>query len=315
MQLANDFFSQAVVVAKNVAGARAAPREARRRRWLSNCRASSRACRRWSLARRSAGRCNTESAAPTLPRCASIALRLGRSHGRGRESPTGQFRLDGAVAQGAHPDRSGSGPPAGPELAGAWPNVLNTVMTGTPITQVRDDIYLSRCRRPRPGRAADLAIDLARAAASAPERAHGAAEPGRELRIRAGISVDLAAPARADLDGAGRCRLRFDARSAVRTLAPAVEKLNESLPKGYRIDVGGTVEESAQSQASVFAMVPLMLFLMLAVPDGSVAQFQPPGSGLEHRSDGPHRDCRRAAHLRAAARLCRDPRHSGVASA
>jgi hypothetical protein len=51
--------------------------------------------------------------------------------------------------------------------------------------------------------------------------------------------------------------------AAVRSLAPAVEKLNESLPKGYRIDAGGTVEESAQSQASVFAKVPLMLFLML----------------------------------------------------
>ena len=36
-----------------------------------------------------------------------------------------------------------------------------------------------------------------------------------------------------------------------------------SLPEGYRIAVGGTVEESAQSQASVFAMVPVMLFLML----------------------------------------------------
>ena len=38
---------------------------------------------------------------------------------------------------------------------------------------------------------------------------------------------------------------------AVRSLAPAVEKLRESLPSGYHIDVGGTVEESAQSQASV----------------------------------------------------------------
>jgi len=51
--------------------------------------------------------------------------------------------------------------------------------------------------------------------------------------------------------------------AAVRSLAPAVEKLNASLPRSYRIDVGGTVEESAQSQASVFAKVPLMLFLML----------------------------------------------------
>ena len=37
----------------------------------------------------------------------------------------------------------------------------------------------------------------------------------------------------------------------------------QSLPKDYHIAVGGTVEESAKSQASVFAVVPLMLFLMI----------------------------------------------------
>ena len=41
------------------------------------------------------------------------------------------------------------------------PSVLNTVMTGSPITQVRDDIYLVECRRPGAGRATRLAIDLA----------------------------------------------------------------------------------------------------------------------------------------------------------
>ncbi|HMF12810.1 MAG TPA: efflux RND transporter permease subunit, partial [Gemmataceae bacterium] len=51
--------------------------------------------------------------------------------------------------------------------------------------------------------------------------------------------------------------------AAVAYLAPAVEKLQTSLPAGYRIAVGGTVEESANSQASVYAMVPAMLFLML----------------------------------------------------
>jgi multidrug efflux pump subunit AcrB len=49
----------------------------------------------------------------------------------------------------------------------------------------------------------------------------------------------------------------------VRTLAPAVAKLNSTLPAGYQVVVGGTVEESAKSQASVLAVVPLMLFLMV----------------------------------------------------
>jgi multidrug efflux pump subunit AcrB len=51
--------------------------------------------------------------------------------------------------------------------------------------------------------------------------------------------------------------------TAVASLAQAVKKLQATLPAGYRIAVGGTVEESAKSQASVYAMVPAMLFLML----------------------------------------------------
>jgi multidrug efflux pump subunit AcrB len=51
--------------------------------------------------------------------------------------------------------------------------------------------------------------------------------------------------------------------AVVSALAPAVAKLSADLPPSYRIAVGGTVEESAKSQASVFAVVPLMLFVMV----------------------------------------------------
>jgi multidrug efflux pump subunit AcrB len=44
-----------------------------------------------------------------------------------------------------------------------------------------------------------------------------------------------------------------------------MEKLGASLPEGYKITVGGTVEESARSQASVYAVVPLMLFITLTI--------------------------------------------------
>jgi multidrug efflux pump len=47
----------------------------------------------------------------------------------------------------------------------------------------------------------------------------------------------------------------------VTSRSPAKSPL--SLPAGYHIAVGGTVEESAQSQASVFALLPAALFLML----------------------------------------------------
>ena len=48
-------------------------------------------------------------------------------------------------------------------------------------------------------------------------------------------------------------------------LAEGVAALADGLPVGYHIEVGGTVEESAESRASVMAVVPLMLFLMLTM--------------------------------------------------
>ena len=51
----------------------------------------------------------------------------------------------------------------------------------------------------------------------------------------------------------------------MQAMAPRIEALNASLPYGYRIDVGGTAEESEKAQMSVAAVVPLMLILMLTV--------------------------------------------------
>ena len=57
----------------------------------------------------------------------------------------------------------------------------------------------------------------------------------------------------------------MQAATVVQALAPKIEALNASLPYGYRIDVGGTVEESDKAPVSVAAVVPLMLVLMLTV--------------------------------------------------
>jgi multidrug efflux pump subunit AcrB len=53
--------------------------------------------------------------------------------------------------------------------------------------------------------------------------------------------------------------------AVVNALAPAVAKLEASVPKSYHIAVGGTVEESARSQASVYAVIPLMLFIAITL--------------------------------------------------
>ena len=55
------------------------------------------------------------------------------------------------------------------------------------------------------------------------------------------------------------------AATVVEALAPQIEALNASLPNGYHIAVGGTVEESGKAQSSVAAVLPLMLILILTV--------------------------------------------------
>ena len=51
--------------------------------------------------------------------------------------------------------------------------------------------------------------------------------------------------------------------TVVDALKAPIAELAKGLPKGYRIDLGGTVEDSAIARASVFAVVPVMILLML----------------------------------------------------
>jgi multidrug efflux pump subunit AcrB len=44
-----------------------------------------------------------------------------------------------------------------------------------------------------------------------------------------------------------------------------IEKFGKSLPPGYRVELGGTAEESAESRESVFAVVPVMVVIMLTL--------------------------------------------------
>ena len=53
-----------------------------------------------------------------------------------------QLRVDGAAAAAAGQDRPGRGAAPGLELGRASPTVLNTAISGTTVTQIRDDIYL-----------------------------------------------------------------------------------------------------------------------------------------------------------------------------
>ena len=66
--------------------------------------------------------------------------------------------------------------------------------------------------------------------------------------------------ARADIYDAGTQAATVTAR-----LDPAIGEIRKLLPPGYRIEVGGAVEESAKGGASVAAGFPLMLLTMLTL--------------------------------------------------
>src|SRR6267154_2483643 len=141
--------------------------------------------------------------------------------------------------------------------------VINTLMAGTPITQVRDDIYLIPV--------ITRALDEQRSSLSTLRALQLPLPNGRTVPLSQVATFDFkqeypliwrrqrvpTLTVLADVPPA------VSPASAVDALAPAIEKFRESLPKDYHIAVGGTVEESANSQASVFAKVPLMLLLML----------------------------------------------------
>ena len=141
--------------------------------------------------------------------------------------------------------------------------VLNGVVSGQPVTRVRDNIYL---------------VDVV-ARATDEQRASLATLQSLQIPLENGRTVPLGQLATFEFgqehplvwrrQRIPTLTVQADAASgmtpegAVAALSPAIEKLNASLPPDYRIEVGGTVEESGNSQRSVFARVPLMLFLMI----------------------------------------------------
>jgi len=139
--------------------------------------------------------------------------------------------------------------------------VLNTVMSGLPITQVRDGIYL-----------VDLVMrakDSQRVSLSTLRNLMFPLPNGRTVPLGQFATLDFEQelPLVWRRDGVPTLTIQADVtpgntpESVVAALAPTVTKFEAGLPSGYHVAMGGTVEESAQSQASVFAVVPLMLLI------------------------------------------------------
>jgi len=153
-------------------------------------------------------------------------------------------------------------------------SALNSVLDGMAITQVRDDIYLINV--------------LGRA--NAAER--HSIETLRDLQLsgNGGVSVPLAAVAtlRYEIEQPTiwrRSRLptitlkagildEVQPNTVVEQLQPAITAFNAKLPPGYDVAIGGSVEESAKSQAPIVAVVPLMLFIMATILMLQLQSFQ-----------------------------------------
>jgi multidrug efflux pump subunit AcrB len=142
---------------------------------------------------------------------------------------------------------------------------LNSALSGRTVTQFRDDIYL---------------VDVI---GRAQARDRGDLRSLRELEIALGngSSVPLAQVAsfgygleesiiwrrerlpvitvQADITKG------LQAATVVGELEKSIAEVRAKLPPGYRIEVGGSVGESAKGQASIMAVVPVMALLMLFI--------------------------------------------------
>jgi multidrug efflux pump subunit AcrB len=141
--------------------------------------------------------------------------------------------------------------------------VLNAAISGTPVTQVRDDIYLVN--------AVVRATDAERASFESLASLQVPTPSGRMVPLKqfATIVEEQEFPLVWRRNRVPTLTVRADVNrgvlpdSVVEALAPKIAEFSAGLPKPYKVETGGLFEESQVSQASVFAVVPLMIVLML----------------------------------------------------
>jgi multidrug efflux pump len=143
---------------------------------------------------------------------------------------------------------------------------MNSVLSGRTVTQLRDDIYLIDIM----GRAEaadrgdlrtlrDLEIGIGTGARSVPLAQVADFKYGLEESLIWRRERLPTITVRADI-GKG-----LQAATVVAELASPIDEVAASLPPGYRIELGGTVGESAKAQGSILAVVPAMTLIMLVI--------------------------------------------------
>jgi multidrug efflux pump len=147
----------------------------------------------------------------------------------------------------------------------ALASTLSAAVTGTTVTQVRDDIYLINV--------VARANDAERASFESLSSLQVATPGGRMVPLRQFVTFteEQELPLVWRRDRVPTLTVRADvtpgvlADTVVGDLAPRIAEFAAKLPAQYKIATGGLYEESAVSRASVFAVLPLMIGLMLVI--------------------------------------------------
>jgi multidrug efflux pump len=151
---------------------------------------------------------------------------------------------------------------------------LSLVVSGQPITQVRDGIYLTDV--------VARADEADRASLSSLRSLQIAMPNGRVVPLSeiASVTYHQEMPLVLRRDRVPALTVQANTapgvlpQTVVDALSSPISAINAKLPSGYRITAGGTTEESAKSQASVAAVVPVMLLLMLTILMVQLQSFQ-----------------------------------------
>ena len=141
-------------------------------------------------------------------------------------------------------------------------HVMNSIVSGAAVSQVKDNIYLinivgraNSSERGTPETLLNLQITTP----------SGTSIP---LLAFATVRYELEQPLIWSRDRIPTLTLKASVRGSmqptdlVKVLKPEVDKFAASLPEGYNVQTGGTVEQSAKAQGPIAKVVPLMLFLM-----------------------------------------------------
>lgn len=147
----------------------------------------------------------------------------------------------------------------------ALASTLNTAISGTTVSQLRDDIYL---------------INIV-ARADARDRVSLDTLATLQVPVPGGRTVALSSFATFLTEQEQPLVWRRDRLPTLTVLADVslgalpetvvadigddIEKFGQALPSGYRVELGGTAETSAESRESVFAVVPVMVVIMLTL--------------------------------------------------